>query len=62
MDIIPTDDFRTAVDIHYDFDFWLAETLKSKKMKIKVFYKMSFWGNHQSFGHKVSETDISDLI
>ena len=31
IDIVETDDFRTAVDIHYKFDFWLAETLKIKE-------------------------------
>ena len=31
VDIVVNEDFRTAIDIHYEFDFWLAETLKSKK-------------------------------
>ena len=32
VDIVENEDFRTSVDIHYDFDFSLAEILKSKEM------------------------------
>ena len=49
MDIIPTDDFRTAVDIHYDFDFWLAETLKSKENENQSILQDEFLGKSSKF-------------
>lgn len=49
VDIIPTDDFRTAVDIHYDFDFWLAETLKSKENEKKSILQDEFLGKSSKF-------------
>ena len=49
VDIIPTDDFRTAVDIHYDFDFWLAETLKTRENDKKNIFKDEFLGKTSKF-------------
>mgnify|MGYP007000216212 len=47
VDIVATEDFRTAVDIHYGFDFWLAETLKSKETENFEVYKDEFLGKDQ---------------
>ncbi len=49
VDIVATEDFRTAVDIHYGFDFWLAETLKSKETENFEVYKDEFLGKDQKF-------------
>lgn len=32
VDIIPTDDFKTSIDIHTPFDFWLAEKVLTEWM------------------------------
>ncbi len=49
IDIVQTDDFRTAVDIHYDFDFWLAETLKLKEQDSSKVFKDEFLGKDSKF-------------
>lgn len=49
VDIVPTDDFRTAVDIHYEFDFWLAETLKAKEDDKQNTFRDEFLGKSSKF-------------
>ena len=49
VDIVQTDDFRTAVDIHYDFDFWLAETLKVKEQDQSGTSRDEFLGRDSKF-------------
>ena len=49
VDIIQNEDFRTAVDIHYEFDFWLAETLKSKKSDTSNTFRDEFLGKNSKF-------------
>ena len=49
VDIVATDDFRTAVDIHYEFDFWLAETLKSKERDKPGVHQDEFLGKDSKF-------------
>ena len=49
VDIVQTDDFRTAVDIHYDFDFWLAETLKAKEQDQSGTFRDKFLGKNSKF-------------
>ena len=49
VDIIENEDFRTSVDIHYDFDFWLADTLKSKEYSKSEIFQDEFLGANSKF-------------
>ena len=49
VDIVETNDFRTAVDIHYKFDFWLAETLKRKELDKDETLRDEFLGSDSKF-------------
>ena len=49
IDIIENEDVRTAVDIHYELDFWLAETLKSKENDTSNTFRDEFLGKNSKF-------------
>ena len=47
--IISNEDFRTSIDIHNEFDFWLAETVFTK------------WSENEKNSYKVSDDDLNFL-
>ena len=49
VSIVENEEFNTAVDIHYDYDFWLAETLKSKENDILNISQEEFLGKDSKF-------------
>ena len=49
VDVVEADDFRTAVDVHYKFDFWLAETLKRKELDKNETLRGEFLGSDSKF-------------
>ena len=49
VSIVENEEFNTAVDIHYDYDFWLAGTLKSKENDILNISQEEFLGRDSKF-------------
>jgi CMP-N-acetylneuraminic acid synthetase len=49
VDIVENEDFKTSVDIHYDFDFSLAEILKSKENNSLNTFQEEFLGRNSKF-------------
>lgn len=49
VDIVENEDFRTSVDIHYDFDFSLAESLKLKESDAQNTSRDEFLGKNSKF-------------
>ena len=49
VDIVANEDFRTSVDIHYDFDFSLAESLKLKENDTFNTSREEFLGKNSKF-------------